>query len=238
MNMIKTALMAAVATAGLAGAAHAGDLSFNAGVASDYIFRGIDQTADHEGEIFGGVDYAAGEYYAGVWASSTGPDDDQAVEYDLYGGWKPKLGGATLDLGAIFYGYTNSDLLSVNSSFNTLELKAGVSYPVGPATVGATAYYAPKNGGFGDEHTWYFEGNAAYTFGDGGPTVSGAVGQFQIDNFAPVDSYTTWNAGVTFPIRKFSVDLRYYGTNDDADSLFGSNIAGDAFVVSGKIVLP
>ena len=236
MKMLKTALCAAVASMAMAGAAQAQDVSFNVGVASDYIFRGLDQTFDSDGQLFGGVDVTQDIFYGGAWLSNTGPDGDQALEYDLYAGFKPVVGGATLDLGVIFYGYTDNDLGSVSSDLNALEFKAAASFPAGPFTLGGAAYYSPDNGGFLDESTLYIEANGAYTF-EGGPTISAAIGNFSIDNFAPVDSYTTWNAGITFPIgEKFSIDARYHGSDDDAELLTNADIADDHFVLTGKVV--
>jgi uncharacterized protein (TIGR02001 family) len=239
MKMLKTALCAAVASVAMAGAAQAQevDVAFNVGVASDYIFRGLDQSLDQEGQFFGGVDVTVDKFYGGVWVSNTGPDNEQAVEYDLYAGFKPTLGGATLDLGLIYYGYTDSDNNVISSDLDALEFKVGASIPAGPFTLGAAAYYSPENGGFSDESTLYIEANAAYTF-EAGPTVSAAVGNFSADVPLLVpDNYTTFNVGVTFPIaEKFSVDLRYHGTNDDAELLFGPEIADDHFVVTGKFV--
>jgi len=238
MKMLKTALCAAAATLAMTGAANAAEFAFNAGIASDYVFRGIDQTAGAEGELFGGVDVTQDQFYGGVWLSNTGPDGDGALEYDLYAGWKPSYAGASFDLGVIYYGYTDNDSGTVSSDFDALEIKAAVSYPVGPVVLGAAAYYAPENGAFGDESTLYLEANVAYTFeGDHGPTLSAAVGNFSIDNFAPVDDYTTWNAGVTLPINDtLSVDARYIDVNDDAVALFGPVIADQKVVVTAKVV--
>jgi uncharacterized protein (TIGR02001 family) len=239
MKMLKTALCAAVASFAMAGVAQAQeiDVSFNVGVATDYIFRGLDQSLDSEGQFFGGVDATMDKFYAGAWVSNTGPDGDEAVEYDLYAGFKPTVGGATLDFGLIYYGYTDSDNKVISSDLNALEIKAAASFPAGPFTLGAAVYYAPENGGFADESTTYLEANIAYTFEDG-PTVSAAVGNFSMDvpGLVP-DSYSTWNIGATFPIgEKFSIDARYHGTNDDAEALFGPEIADDHFVVTGKFV--
>lgn len=234
MKLFKTSLLAAVATLAMAGAASAADYSFNVGVANDYVFRGIDQTFDQDGQLFGGVDVSQDMFYGGAWLSNTGPDGDQGLEYDLYAGVKPSVAGVSLDFGVIYYGYTGST--SVDSYLNTVELKAAASYPLGPVTVGAAAYYSPENGGFADEKTLYLEANAAYTLA-AGPTISGAVGTMKFDD-APlggVDSYVTYNVGVTFPFaERFSVDLRYHGSDSDAETAYGADLADDHFVATLK----
>lgn len=51
-------------------AAAASPLSFNVGVTSDYLFRGVSQTHGRPA-IQGGIDYLHGSgFYVGAWASS------------------------------------------------------------------------------------------------------------------------------------------------------------------------
>lgn len=218
MTILKTTLFAAAASLALAGAASAAEVSTNIGIANDYVFRGLDQTANYEGQLFVGADVTEDNIYGGIWVSNTGPEHNVGVEYDLYAGIKPTFAGLTFDLGAVFYGYTGDPL--VNSSLNTLEYKAAVSYPVGEMTVGAAVYYSPKNGGFADEKTTYLEVNGSYTVS--GATISGAYGNFSVDT-AGLSEYNTWNIGVTYPFMdRYSVDVRYHGSDDDAKTLFNS----------------
>jgi uncharacterized protein (TIGR02001 family) len=226
MKLSKVSLFAAVALAGaaVASAASAADstFAFNAGIASDYLFRGIDQSGKGETlEVFGGADWTGGpDLYAGVWLSNTGPKNDRALEYDIYGGWKPKVGVVTLDLGAIYYAYTNSDNKVVSSDFNTLEFKAAGSVAAGPATLGAAIFYSPDFADT-DESSWYYEINGSVPVASK-VTLSGAVGQFKTDAFFSPDNYTTWNIGATFAITDHvSIDARYVGTDNNAEDLFG-----------------
>lgn len=195
--------------------------SFNAGVATDYVFRGIDQTTPvSSGEVFGGADLSVDSFYAGIWLSSTGPNDiDNGLEYDLYAGWKPTVGGVNLDLGAIFYGYNDSDLGLVSSAYNYAELKAAASVPVGDVTLGAALYYAWDFNG-SDTDAEYIEANAAYTFKNKA-TLSGAFGRQYLDeNYWGVDGYNTGNVGVTYPITdNFSIDARYIAVEDDGNAV-------------------
>src|SRR5690348_6970296 len=78
MKTLKLALAGVAGALALGGAAHAQDaddsgpvkLSFNVGVASDYVFRGVSQT-DENPSLFGGVDATVGSIgYLGVWASN------------------------------------------------------------------------------------------------------------------------------------------------------------------------
>jgi uncharacterized protein (TIGR02001 family) len=82
-------------------------LSFNAGVVTDYRYRGISQTR-LKPAVQGGLDFAhKSGFYLGAWAStikwiedSGGPDGK--VELDLYGGYKGELAkGLTASLMAV-----------------------------------------------------------------------------------------------------------------------------------------
>lgn len=212
------------------------DVSFNVGLATDYLFRGIDQTGYYdEGEAFGGVDATSGSFYAGAWVSNTGPNPAQFIEYDLYAGWRPTLGPVALDLGVIYYGYTDSDLVGNESDLSTYELKAAGSISASGVTWGAAVYWTPNfSGDFDaddDNSGLYYEVNAAYTF-ENTATLSGAIGAVEVDDYA-VDGYTAWNVGVSYPITEhLSIDGRYIDTDDDA---FFYGAAGDRLIGTLKV---
>lgn len=214
------------------------DVSFNMGLATDYIFRGIDQTTSwSEGQAFGGADLTSGPFYAGVWFSNTGQHNVQFLEYDLYAGWKPVAGPVTFDLGLIYYGYTDTnDTLADEADLSTYELKAGASVTTGGVTWGGAVYWTPNFSGdadaIDDNQGFYYEANAAYTFSNNA-TVSGAVGLVDVEDYA-IDTYTTWNVGVTYPLTEsVSLDGRYIGSDDDATAGFGGN--GDTLVGTLKL---
>jgi uncharacterized protein (TIGR02001 family) len=240
MKLFKVSLCAAVAAATLAmaGAASA-EVTFNAGIATDYVFRGIKQTvgdfdAETSAQVFGGVDWTGGpNLYAGAWISNTGRSNSNGIEADYYAGWKPKAGPVTFDLGAIYYTYNNSDDGFVSNELDTLEFKAAASMAAGPAIVGAAVYYS-NDWISTDESSWYYEINGSVPVKDG-VLLSGAIGQFQSDAFGNPDSYTTWNVGVTLPVtEKISIDARYIGTDNDATTLYGSFAADNMFVGTVK----
>lgn len=213
-------------------------VAFNAGVATDYVFRGIDQTTSwSEGEAFAGADVSGGPFYAGAWVSNTGPHVSQFFEYDLYAGWKPTLGPVAFDLGVIYYGYTDTDdTLADESELSNYELKVAGSIAAGGVTWGGAVYYTPNYGGdldgLDDNGGLYYEVSGAYTFSNTA-TLTGAIGAVDVDDYA-IDSYSTWNVGVTYPVTEhLSLDARYIGTDDDATLGFGGN--GDTLVGTLKV---
>ena len=175
MKVLKLALCAAAASLAMAtGAAAqdavaAPDVSFNVGVASDYVFRGISQT-NEDPQIFGGVDMVADIFYAGAWASNVDFGDDTDAEYDLYAGVTPTLGPLSTNLGVIYYGYVNAP--EDAADYDYIEVKAAASIPLGAATLGAATYYSPEFFGETGE-AWYTEVNAAVSPMEGF-TYSGA----------------------------------------------------------------
>jgi uncharacterized protein (TIGR02001 family) len=219
MRALKRALLAAVGALALGGAAQAQEaqagpvkLSFNVGGATDYVFRGISQT-DENPQISGGVDATLGAIgYAGIWASNVDFNNGTGAEVDLYGGVKPTLGAATLDIGVIYYGYTNQPS---GPHEDYWEGKLAASIPAGKATLGAAVYYSPEFFGETGQAT-YLEANGAAPIGDSRFTVSGALGRQWVD--AGVD-YTVWNLGVGLALTDhLALDLRYWGT-DEEDAL-------------------
>ncbi len=231
--------------------------SFNIGVTSDYIFRGISQS-DNDPTIQGGIDLGYGILYAGWWASGVdfgGTDavNDARVEMDWYGGIRPTWGPATFDFGVLYYTYPGEGwILPVTDGpeFNYVELKAGVSGEIHKGwTAGFTTYWSPNY--FGETGSvWTFEGTSAYTFHAVGPivpVVSGTVGYLTggADDFVIAngfDNYWYWNAGIALVVDKLTFDFRYWGTNADgaASQDLGciNNYCDDKFVFSAKVLLP
>jgi len=83
----------------------------------------------------------------------------------------------------------------------------------------------------------YFDGSLGHTFDAGSgilssPGVSAGAGYYTFDRrvFGPdtADSYWNWNAGAFVDIVDFTLDVRYYDTNGDGESLFGTKGAGSS----------
>jgi uncharacterized protein (TIGR02001 family) len=209
-------LVLAAATAASAADNPAADnpaVVFNAGVQSDYVFRGVSQT-DGRVSVFAGADAtwgaASNQFYVGTWTSNLDfkPFGDRQTneEVDLYAGWRPTVDGVSLDLGAQYYGYVNQP---TGGRVAYTEVYAKATRAIGPATLGASLYYSPQFTGHTGE-AWYSEANLAYTLSKTW-TASGAIGRQSI---AAGGGYTTWNAGLTRTLTPhLSLDARYWDTN-------------------------
>lgn len=104
-------------------------LSFNAGVVTDYRYRGISQSR-LKPAVQGGVDYAdKSGFYVGAWGSSIkwikDAGGDAPIELDLYGGYKGAVGDVAYDVGFLRYQYSGNKL---EVSPNTNEIYGAVTY--------------------------------------------------------------------------------------------------------------
>lgn len=227
MKAMKIALAAAAATVALSGAAMAQELklSYNVGVTSDYVFRGVSQTQE-DPAVQGGVDLTYGVGYVGVWASNVDfGTKDPSAEIDLYAGVRPTVGDTSLDFGVLYYGYSKDKGGAADTglgSFSYVEVKAAASRAFGPATLGVAAYYSPEYPTKGGSAT-YFEANAAVPIAPKF-TLSGALGRQTIKEFK---DYTTWNVGVSYALTdKLSADLRYFDTDEHSlGKIYDSRVA-------------
>ncbi len=223
MKIFKLALAAATASVALGGAAMAEEisLSYNVGIASDYVFRGVSQTQE-DPQVFGGVDLGYGVGYAGVWASNVDfGTDDPTVEVDFYAGIKPTVGDVSMDFGVLYYGYSKDKGLNPGK-YSYTELKAAVSKPIAKATIGGAVYFSPEWPGDLGSAT-YVEVNGSYPLTDKF-SLSGALGKQAIEDSA---NYTTWNLGVAYALNdKLSLDLRYWDTDvHEWGNIYDSRVA-------------
>ena len=129
------------AQAQTAPAAPESTLAFNAGVVSEYRYRGISQTR-FQPAVQGGVDYTdKSGVYVGAWASTikwikdNGSGAKGPVELDLYGGYKFPVGELAMDVGFLRYEYVGNTLAKVSGykNANTDEVYAAGTY--GPFTL-------------------------------------------------------------------------------------------------------
>ena len=129
MNKSMKSLVAASVLAVLmgSGAAMAG-ASANVGATSNYVWRGITQSADGSA-VSGGLDYSHDSgLYVGTWTSSTAWG---SPEIDLYGGIAKTFGAVGLDVGLTRYAYPTDSAATLDWS----EVKVAVTY--GPAKLTA-----------------------------------------------------------------------------------------------------
>lgn len=212
-------------------AAPASPLSFNVGVVSDYLFRGVSQTHGKPA-LQAGVDYAhESGFYVGAWASSISWVKDWTgsgtLELDVYGGYKNTFGGGdwNYDVGFITYNYPNNGGNNRGNlaNPNTQEVYGAIGYKwlTAKYSYATSGHFIGWYGGSAyDRNTrgsGYLELNANYELGDGWNLI-GHLGHQTVKN--SVDSaalrtpnYTDWKLGVTKDVGFGVVGLAYSDTN-------------------------
>ena len=232
-------------------------LTGNAGLFSDYRFRGFTQTG-YKPAFQGGFDLShASGFYVGNWNSNVeqGLYRGASLEMDFYGGYKYTfLEDFTADVGYYVYLYpTKATASSCNCTYMGYFKKAtereayvGLSWK----TLSAKYWYATTNYfGLGDYNFYtntegdskgssYFEVNATYDLGDGWGLV-GHVGLQSIHNhgqFTDVNgkplakNVNDYKVGVTKDLSGWVVGLGVVGTS--RKEYFGT---ATSFEAGGKV---
>jgi uncharacterized protein (TIGR02001 family) len=233
MKITALGLTAMLALAGLPSASYA-QLAFNVGAVSDYRYRGISQTR-LKPAIQGGVDFAAGGFYVGAWASSIkwikdfGGDAD--AEIDVYGGYKGEIvKDLAFDVGVLTYQYPSNKL---NPSTNTTEVYGALTY--GPATLKYSHAVTNTFGVFDSKGTGYIDLSATFDVG-GGFMLTPHVGHQKFTGPSKdVASYTDYSLTVSKDFSGLVVSAAVVGT--DADKVFYSSpVNGKELGKAGLVV--
>jgi uncharacterized protein (TIGR02001 family) len=103
--------------------ASAVDVSMSAGVATTYLFRGIDQQVG-SGMVYGDLVASAGGAYGGVWVTS----GVGGGEYDLFVGYGGEAGDFSYDINVTSYVYTGGSEANDTEAADFSEVIASVGY--------------------------------------------------------------------------------------------------------------
>lgn len=165
MTRTPLAIAAALVAAALPTLASA-QLAFNVGATTDYRYRGISQSK-LKPALQGGVDFTAGAFYVGAWASTIKwtkeLGGDGSVEIDLYGGIKGELAkDLNYDVGVLTYIYPSNDL---PTSANTTELYGALTF--GPATLKYSHAVTDTFGNADSKNSFYLDLSAGFDLGGG-----------------------------------------------------------------------
>ena len=208
--------------------------TYNIGLYSQYVFRGLTQTATKPA-IQGGMDYSHySGLYAGTWASNISWLEDGGVfkhsslEWDIYGGYRNTLGdtGIGYDVGLLNYIYPATRTPAGKNPFvtdpYTLEAYAALSYKWVQAKIsyGITDIFAVKD----SSGSYYAELNGNIPVYDSGYTINLHYGhqdyKGSVLGVSNDDLYTydDWKVGVTKSWSNgVNVGAYYTDTNADKD---------------------
>ncbi|MEW5902717.1 MAG: TorF family putative porin [Pseudomonadota bacterium] len=227
--MLKKSLLVAALTAAFATPAMAGDspVSFNAGLVSDYLVRGISQTSAKPA-LQAGVDYAhESGFYLGAWGSNIswitdfGATGTANIEIDTYGGFSNSINDDTkYNVGYIRYNYLGSYTpASGTVKADTQEIYGAMTYKW------LTAKYSYSLGDFltvaNAKGTNYIELNGSFPFEEMGFNLDVHAGKQtyvgkDADNLAASGtsaSYSDYSVKVSKDFSGYVVGAMYSSTN-------------------------
>jgi uncharacterized protein (TIGR02001 family) len=214
----------------------------NAGLFSDYRFRGISQT-NKKPALQGGIDIShASGFYVGNWNSNVDSElyNGANIEMDFYGGYKLPLGDFTLDLGALYYYYPGSGSIH-NVWIDNTELYIGGSY--GPFSLKYSHAVSDFFGAVDSKNSYYVDGSVTYDLGSG-LGLLGHVGYQKLKGGARIteiggstleDSIVDYKLGVTYDLSGWAVGASYVSTNRDLTG--GTAALSNRNISNGTVVL-
>jgi uncharacterized protein (TIGR02001 family) len=193
---------------------------FNVGAVSDYRYRGISQSR-LKPAVQGGVDWSAGPFYVGAWASTikwiedANPASSNKVEVDLYGGYK---GGITKDLafdvGLLTYQYPRH---KAATSPNTTEIYGALTF--GPATLKVSHSLSNLFGFVDSKNSTYFDVTAAFEVGP--VTLTPHLGYQKVAKNGDF-SYTDYS----LPMKMVTAIVKPFKLDEVREALSGIGVQG------------
>jgi uncharacterized protein (TIGR02001 family) len=187
-------------------------VSANAGVVTDYRYRGISQSR-LKPAFQAGVDLGhSSGFYIGTWGSSIkwvkDGGGDTSAEVDVYGGYKFTAGPIGVDLGVLRYLYPGSSM-AVNP--DTTELYAAGTW--GPVTLKYSHAVTNTFGWADSKNSYYVDLNASFDTGFWGLVFVPHIGYQSINNNSAA-SYADWSLTLNKDFGNgFSASLAYVDTD-------------------------
>lgn len=227
---------------------------------SDYRFRGVSQSNKHMAVQGGLTATHSSGFYAGAWGSNLagwGTFGGANMELDLFGGFKKKIGAATVDAGLTWYMYPGG---ASDTDFAEPYIK--LSGTLGPASLLAGIAYAPKQQALGNySNTPQSRGQKKdnlYLWGDASTGIPGTPVTLKAHlgyskgnpglgpngtSLAPTGEYADWLLGADYVLGPVVLGVAYVDTDiskreaaylqpNFSSTKNGSSIAGSRLVAS------
>lgn len=202
------------------------DVSMNAGLYSDYMYRGVSQTQG-SGAIQGGLDIGhESGLYVGAWGSNVDFGGDASVEFDYYAGFATDITDVlSMDLGYVAYTYPGESALNFGEYYGSLGAWG--------FTLGAA--YSDDFGG--EDTTLYTYVGYDYEL----PMEIGlslSYGEYDFKDAYSVtssESYNDWSVGLGKTLLGLDFGLTYTDTDMSSDECTG--FSGDSDYCDSTFVL-
>jgi uncharacterized protein (TIGR02001 family) len=206
-------------------------LAFNAGLVTDYRYRGISQSR-LKPALQGGADFTAGGLYVGLWASTIKWIKDGggggSVEVDIYGGYKGEITkGVGYDVGLLTYQYPSNGL---NPSANTTEIYGAVTF--GPVTAKYSRSTTNLFGFANSKGSGYLDLSA--TFDVGGVAITPHIGRQTVKNTGAA-TYTDFSIAASKEISGITWSATLVDTNTAAYTGAGKDLGKAGIVLGAKV---
>jgi len=180
------------------------EVSANLAITSNYVWRGMTQTANSPA-VQGGIDLGYKGFYLGTWGSNVEfGDTANNLESDFYGGYKNEIAGITFDIGYIYYAYPNE-----SDAFNFDELYVGLGYDFGMVGINGKYSFAVDSNADTTDY-WEVGGNVelAMEF-----TLAASYGDYdEVGTNYLVSLSKSWG--------KFEFSVAYTDFSSDASSIY------------------
>lgn len=207
--MKKSIVLATAVASILTSAAASAELSGNAAITSNYIWRGVTQTTDQAAGQ-GGIDWGHDSgLYAGTWVSNVNfGNSDDGYEMDVYAGFGGEAGSLGYDLGVISYQYP------ITPEFNFTEVYVSGTMSVVTLGLAYTVDAASGNdGGVFDSGDMYVNGSVDFAAGKSDVSLFAGTYMFENDGEPGVGEvdYVHYGAsigkdGFTFAVEKNDIE--------------------------------
>ena len=206
--MKKSIVLATAVASILSSGVALAELSGNAAITSNYIWRGVTQSADQAAGQ-GGIDYGhESGFYAGTWVSNVNFGANDGYEMDVYAGFSGEAGDLGYDIGVVSYQYpvtpqANFTEVYLSGSFNILTVGVASTVDSSKGT----------DGGAYDDGDMYVNASLDFTAGKSDVSVYGGSYMFDNDGVGTNGEldYTHFGAsigkdGFTFAVDKNDID--------------------------------
>jgi uncharacterized protein (TIGR02001 family) len=206
-------------------------VAFNAGVVTDYRYRGISQSR-LKPALQGGLDFTAGAFYLGAWGSTIKWIKDggggASTEFDIYGGYKGEIAkGVAYDIGLLTYQYPSNGL---KPSANTTEVYAAVT--AGPVTAKYSHSTTNLFGFANSKGSGYLDISA--TFDVGGFAVTPHIGRQTVKNNGGF-SYTDYSLAISKEVSGITWSATLVDTSTSAYIGAGKDLGKSGIVLGAKM---
>ena len=179
-------------------------LDFTLAGVSDYRFRGVSlSNKDPAFQPQIALTHNPTGLYARVWASNVADNGGDDIEIDLVGGIAGEIDGFGIDVGATYYAYPRAKAVEY------VEFIGVVSRDIGPASVGVTFAYTPKQGAGAPTRGLYAAINGSLPIKG---TPLSLTGSFGIEDNGFYDNKNDYSVGVSADVLGFTVGLSYVDT--------------------------